>query len=88
MVSVLYAYVGGVVNYELAEEENTRRTGLTEQDKRMYAAPYVQQIIASGRYPNFARFFTEGVNLDPDQGFAFGLDCLLDGLAARLPQRG
>jgi AcrR family transcriptional regulator len=85
IVSVLAGYVTAVVGYEVAEEQNTQRTGLTEEDKRMYATPYVQQIIASGRYPNFARFFSAGVTLDPEQGFAFGLGCLLDGLAARLP---
>jgi AcrR family transcriptional regulator len=84
VVGALYAYVGGVVSYELAEAENTRRTGLSEDDKRAYATPYVQQITASGRYPYFARFFSEGVSLDPEQGFGFGLDCLLDGMAAQL----
>jgi len=85
IVSMLGGYVTAVVGYEAAEEENTRRTGLTEEDKRMYATPYVQEIIASGRYPNFARFFTAGVTLDPDQWFEFGLSCLLDGLAVRVP---
>jgi AcrR family transcriptional regulator len=85
IVSMLGGYVTAVVGYEVAEEEHNRRTGLTEDDKRMYATPYVETIIASGRYPNFARFFTAGVAIDPEQGFAFGLDCLLDGLAARMP---
>lgn len=78
------AYVGATASYEVAEEENTRRIGLSEADKRVLVTPYVQQVIASGQYPNFARFFTEEVDLDPEQGFAFGLDCLLDGIAARL----
>lgn len=81
------AYVGATASYEVAEEENTRRIGLTEADKRMSVTPYVQHIIANGRYPNFARFFTEGVDLDPEQGFAFGLDCLFDGIAVRLKGR-
>lgn len=87
IVGALYGYVGGVVSYELAEQENTRRTGLTEEDKRAYATPYVQQIIANGQHPNFARFFVEGVNLDPDQSFAFGLSCLLDGFAMRIAEQ-
>lgn len=86
VVGVVNAYVIGVVGYELAEEENTRRTGFSEADKHRYATPYVQQVIASGKYPHFERFFAEGATPDPDQGFAFGLDSLLDGLHARLVQ--
>lgn len=48
-------------------------------------SPYVKQIIASGRYPYFARSFNEGITPDPERDFAFGLDCLLAGLAANLP---
>ncbi len=81
VVGTLYAYVRGVVSYELAEEENTRRTGLTDEAKRMEATPYVEGIIHSGQYPYFARFFTEGISPDPDRGFSFGLDCLLNGFA-------
>jgi AcrR family transcriptional regulator len=82
MFGAIYAYVTGATGYELAEEENTRRTGLSEEDKHRYATPYVQQVIAGGRYPNFARFFEEGTPADADRNFAFGLDCLLEGLAA------
>lgn len=90
MVNVLHGYVIGVVTYEVAEEENTRRSGFSETDKRTYAtaSPYLQQIIASGRYPYFARFFNEGISPDPEQDFAFGLNCLLAGLAAGLPPIG
>ena len=34
-----------------------------------------------------ARRVLEGEELDPDVEFAFGLDCVLDGLAARFPLR-
>ena len=80
MYSALYAYITGVVGYELAEEENTRRTGLTDEDKHRYATPYVQQVVAGGQHPYFARFFAEATTTGMDQNFAFGLDCLLDGL--------
>lgn len=83
---VISGYVGAVVSYEVAEEANTRRIGLSEADKRTIVTPYVQQIIASDRYPNFARFFVAQVSLDPDQSFAFGIECVLDGIAAQLSQ--
>jgi AcrR family transcriptional regulator len=81
---VISGYVGAVVSYEVAEEQHTRRIGLSEADKRMFAAPYVEKLMASGRYPNFARFFAEEVSLDPEQSFAFGVECVLDGIAARM----
>lgn len=87
MVGALYAYVGGTVSYELAEEENTRRTGLTEEDKRASVASYLDAVIRGGSHPHFARFVTEGIVLDPEQSFSFGLDCLLQGFAACLPER-
>ncbi|MCL5996072.1 MAG: TetR/AcrR family transcriptional regulator C-terminal domain-containing protein [Chloroflexi bacterium] len=84
IAGAVFVYVMGYVSYELAEEENTRRTGLTEEDKHALAAPYVQQVIASGEFPNFERFYRAGAAPPDGEGFAFGLDCLLDGLAARL----
>lgn len=70
--------------YEVAEAENTRPTGLTEDDKRMYATPYLERGIASGRYPHLARYFTEDVRVDAEQSFAFGLEYVLNGLATRI----
>jgi len=89
IASVLLAYVLGVVGYELAEEENNRRTGITEESKRAYAntSSYLQRLIASGQYPYSTRFFTENIVVDPDQGFEFGLTCLLEGFAAHITSR-
>lgn len=84
MVGTLYAYVSGVVRYEVAEEEHVRRTGLTEEDKRIYATPYIERLIEGGKYPNFARLFQAGIQPDSEQSFEFGLQYLLDGFAARL----
>jgi AcrR family transcriptional regulator len=87
VVGVLNGYISATVSYEIAEEEHTRRIGLSEADKREIITPYIQQMIASGRYPNFARFFAEEVNLDPEQSFTFGIECVLDGIAVQLAQR-
>lgn len=87
LVSVLSGYVGATVSYEVAEEAHTQRIGLSEAEKRDIATPYVQQLIASGRYPNFARFFAAELSADPEQSFAFGVECVLDGIAAQLARR-
>ena len=82
---LVYVYTLGFAGYEVAEEENARQIGLSEADKHALAAPYVRRLIASGRYPNFERFFAE-ITGEPqaEDGFEWGLDCLLDGLAAKL----
>lgn len=83
LLGTINAYVTGFVLNELGEAETRRRTGLTDQEFRLSAAPYVQEhVIASGRYPHLARYVLEGEDRDADAEFAFGLDCLLDGIAA------
>jgi AcrR family transcriptional regulator len=85
LLGTLNAYVTGFVLSELGEADAIRRTGQTEQQFRLAAAPYVQeQVIASGRYPHLARYVLEGQDRDAQAEFDFGLSCLLDGIAARL----
>jgi AcrR family transcriptional regulator len=69
----------------LGEERAMRaRTGLaTDRDLAAATAPYLQQVIAAGRYPHFIGWATDpGRDEPPPQGFAVILDWLLDGLAA------
>jgi AcrR family transcriptional regulator len=87
VVGVLGGYISATVMNELAEEENNRRIGLSEDEKRASITSYIQQVVASGRYPNFARFFDEHVNPDPEESFTFGIECFLDGVAAQLSKR-
>jgi AcrR family transcriptional regulator len=80
VVGTLHAYVSGVVGYELAEAETNRRHGLSEARKRALAAPYLETLLASGRFPNLARFVQHGSGRPTESAFEFGLDCVLDGL--------
>jgi hypothetical protein len=49
----------------------------------------VARIRATGRFSHFLRVFDEGIDPDAaetrDARFEFGLECVLDGVAARLP---
>jgi hypothetical protein len=51
-----------------------------------------QWLANADRYPNIQRMVKAGVDPDAaetrDERFEFGLDCLLDGIAARLPAAG
>ncbi|GII66785.1 TetR family transcriptional regulator [Sphaerisporangium krabiense] len=47
-------------------------------------AAYVGELLATGRYPYLGRVVAEAEHPPIESSFAFGLDILLDGLAARL----
>jgi AcrR family transcriptional regulator len=86
MTSTVSSFVIGVVQAELADQEARRRTGLTEQEWRARISPYVQRVIASGRYPHIERIVIEAEDFpDRDEVFERRLGFVLDGLAVRLP---
>ncbi|AXB41371.1 TetR/AcrR family transcriptional regulator C-terminal domain-containing protein [Amycolatopsis albispora] len=78
------SYVLGAVAGQQAARRAEQRSGLTEEQWQRSVGPYISEIIAAGEHPMLARRVLEGEEVDPDEEFAFGLDCVLDGLAARL----
>jgi AcrR family transcriptional regulator len=84
VVTAIGRYTLGTVASELAEVEALRRTGLTQQQWRATVAPYIRRVISDGAHPHFARRVIEADDLSPEAEFEFGLDCLLDGIAARI----
>ena len=44
-------------------------------------------MLATGRYPTLARAVQDATHLDADTTFDTGLECVLDGIAARLAPR-
>jgi AcrR family transcriptional regulator len=83
VVDAVMAYVFGAVARELAEIQAQQRTGLTEEQWRASVGPYIEEVVASGAYPQFARRVIEAQDSDAEVQFTFGLTCLLDGVAAR-----
>jgi AcrR family transcriptional regulator len=96
-ISVLMAvttYVMGAVLRELqearAEHDWTRGLdGLTRDEVEKQIAGYVGWLRQSAEYPHLIEMLDAGVDPDAretrDARFEFGLTCLLDGIAARLP---
>lgn len=80
------ATAGEVAQREASRQEGSRRAGLApDQDARIAAAPHVLYLMGTGRYPTMSRYILEGSNEDDAQWqFEFGLECVLDGIAARL----
>ena len=86
-------YVIGAVMREAQEmrvQRDQERTmaGLTEEEMQAQHERYRTWFEASGCYPRIVRLMKSGVDPDDpatrDERFQFGLDCLLDGIAARL----
>ena len=48
---------------------------------------YIQQQLATGRYPNLQRATSSGADMDNDATFEFILTFILDAVAAQLPKQ-
>ena len=61
---------------------------LTEEERQKVIGEFTERVRASGRYPHLTGLLS--ARYDPDAAetrdarFEFGLDCLLDGIAARI----
>jgi hypothetical protein len=62
---------------------------LSEAERQAALAEFVAGVRRSGRYPHLIAMMDEGIDPDApesmDERFEFGLGCLLDGIAARVP---
>jgi AcrR family transcriptional regulator len=65
-----------------------RTAGLTEAEIAEHISEFGRRIRESGRYPHIARIIDAGLDPDAaetrDDRFEFGLNCVLDGIAARV----
>lgn len=80
---VINAYVLGAVRDEAAEVAAILESGLTKAEWQDENWPYLQRMIATGRFPMLARVVGEMDHPTPEAIFGRGLDCVLDGIARR-----
>ncbi|WP_459545209.1 TetR/AcrR family transcriptional regulator [Nocardia sp. X0981] len=88
LVGMLDDYAYSAVHREIGWLDQARRTGMdTAQWMSGYVGPYVARIVESGRYPMFNRTILEArvPHLPPEEQFRYGLERVLDGIAAALP---
>lgn len=79
------AFAHGAGQSEVALKEWTRSAGWSSGDEtRMGLAPQMTYLMETGRYPTYRRYGLRATRKD-DATWAFetGLDCVLDGIAAR-----
>jgi AcrR family transcriptional regulator len=75
-LGTVYAYVIGAIRIEAS--------GVNQADWQAATGPYIQRLVATGRFPNIARIVRDATHPSADVVFDQGLDCVLDGIAARL----
>lgn len=83
---MLFNYARGIaINLE-TEQEAEALSGLDSEEWMDTQEPALQKLLATGRFPMLSRLATDGYDLDLDALFDFGLQRLLDGLAALLSE--
>jgi AcrR family transcriptional regulator len=91
ITNVVDDYVMGFTLGEINQVVARQRSGISEEDLRKQwfsrLEPYMRQVVATGNYPRLARVQENPLDfLGSDRIFAFGLECVLDGVAARIAE--
>lgn len=86
-VIMIDSYVTGAARSQLYTQEAECRTGLTDAEFWAAQAPFLEEAMASGRYPVMASLSGDSFGLGFDH-FEFGLQRILDGLEAIVERRG
>lgn len=82
-VSAVMAYVFGAVRGEITELRAERSSGMTEEQWQRAHGPYMERMLATGRFPMLGRVMHESSDRDPAALFDEGLDYVLLGIAAK-----
>jgi len=80
----LHVFVEGFVLHEVVFAEMLREQDLTAADWRKAMEPIQRQITEIGEYQHLAQALENFPTFDSSKHFEFGLDSLLDGIAARI----
>ncbi|MFA1543655.1 TetR/AcrR family transcriptional regulator [Actinomadura monticuli] len=87
LLDMLNGYVERVVRGEIEWAREMRQSGLTPERWMLDSAPYVRELLDSGRYPMFRRIVVDArlPHMTPEEQFRYGLDRVLDCIAGALP---
>ncbi|WP_245319320.1 TetR/AcrR family transcriptional regulator C-terminal domain-containing protein [Consotaella salsifontis] len=78
------AYVVGALLDEASERHAIQASGMTQEEWQLATYPYLQRVLATGRFPNIARIVEEVEHPSQAEEFERGLRIILDGVAARM----
>ncbi|MGP4102854.1 TetR/AcrR family transcriptional regulator [Nonomuraea sp. KM90] len=87
LIAMLNGYIEGTVREENSSAMEFRRSGLSESEWMARSYPYIDQLVKSGEYPIFTKIVMEArqPHLSRDDQFRYGLQRVLDCIAAALP---
>ncbi|NUS72107.1 MAG: TetR/AcrR family transcriptional regulator [Corynebacteriales bacterium] len=87
LMAILNGYIEAAIREEVSQAEEIRRSGLSEAQWVARNSPRIQQLLESGAYPMFSKIVlkAEHPRLSRDDQFAYGLERVLDCIAAALP---
>jgi AcrR family transcriptional regulator len=77
------AYLVGAIRSELAELRAERDSGMDKAAWQTASGPYMQRMLATGKFPTLARVVRDATHRPLDAVFAEGFDRVLDGIAGR-----
>jgi AcrR family transcriptional regulator len=84
---VINAYLLGAIRSESSEALAERESGLTKQEWQGANWPYIERMIATGRFPTLAAVVRDARHPEPAIVFDHGLQCVLDGIEAQARRR-
>ncbi|MGV9297601.1 MULTISPECIES: TetR/AcrR family transcriptional regulator [Amycolatopsis] len=87
MVLTVIGVAQATAQTEVGEVDEQQRTGLSEADWHESMAPYLNQVLESGDYPQVATMLAVSHEQDPEAIFDTTLGIVLDGLEQYVDQR-
>jgi AcrR family transcriptional regulator len=87
LLDMLNGYVERTVRGEIEWTREMRQSGMTPERWMMVSAPYVRELLGTGRYPMFERIVVDArlPHMSSEEQFRYGLGRVLDCIAAILP---
>ncbi|GAA2104494.1 TetR/AcrR family transcriptional regulator [Actinomadura alba] len=87
LMGILSGYVESAVRDEISWAEEVRRSGISESEWMARTSPRVHQLLESGKYPIFSKIVIDArqPHLSREDQFRYGLERVLDCIAAALP---
>jgi len=83
VLGTVYAFVIGIARNNVEYAQAATTTGVSDEDWWAAQAPFLERAINNGDYPNLCRVSEAGAWDTNNDGFEFGLRCVLDGIEAQ-----
>ena len=78
------AYVIGAIWDETSQLRSERESGMDTEEWKAAMWPYMQRMIATGRFPMLTKIVRDATHPSADDQFDRGINCVLDGIEALL----